>query len=83
MKTILNFLIICILLSFKADGHPTLSIGSAAPDFSLKGVDGKMYSLKSFANAKILMIVFTCNHCPTAQAYETRIKKLTALIPKL
>ncbi len=77
MKTILNFLVISILLSFKADEHPTLAIGSAAPDFSLKGVDGKMYSLKSFANAKILMIVFTCNHCPTAQAYETRLKKIT------
>jgi peroxiredoxin len=78
MKRILNLFIISILLSFKTDEHPTLTIGSAAPDFNLKGVDGKMYSLKSFANAKILMIVFTCNHCPTAQAYEARLKKITA-----
>lgn len=78
MKKILNILIIIALFSFKSDEHPTLAIGSAAPDFNLKGVDGKMYSLKSFAKSKILMIVFTCNHCPTAQAYESRLKKITA-----
>jgi len=78
MKIILNILIISLLLSFKADDYPTLAIGSAAPDFSLKGVDGKMYSLKSFTKSKILMIVFTCNHCPTAQAYEERLKKITS-----
>ena len=78
MKTILSLLIISILLSFKSDEIPSLEIGATAPDFNLKGVDGKMYSLKSFANAKILMIVFTCNHCPTAQAYEARLKKITA-----
>ncbi len=60
------------------DGHKTLSIGSPAPDFSLKGVDGKMYSLSSFKNAQILVIIFTCNHCPTAQAYEDRLIKLTS-----
>ena len=53
--------------------HPTLAIGSPAPDFKLPGVDGKSYSLSSFKNAKILVIVFTCNHCPTAQAYEERL----------
>lgn len=55
---------------------PTLSIGSPAPDFNLPCVDGKSYSLKNFADAKILAVVFTCNHCPTAQAYEERIKQL-------
>jgi peroxiredoxin len=50
--------------------HATLAIGSKAPDFTLMGVDGKMYSLKDFSKAKILMIVFMCDHCPTAQAYE-------------
>jgi len=59
------------------DDHPTLAIGSKAPAFSLKGVDGKTYTLASFAKYKILVIVFTCNHCPTAQAYEDRIIKLT------
>lgn len=78
MKTIFNIFIISLLLSFKADDYPTLAIGAAAPDFSLKGVDGKMYSLKSFAKSKILMIIFTCDHCPTAQAYEERLKKITS-----
>jgi thiol-disulfide isomerase/thioredoxin len=59
------------------DEHKTLEIGATAPDFKLKGIDGKIYSLASFKNAKILVIVFTCNHCPTAQAYEDRIIALT------
>ncbi|MCY2986669.1 MAG: redoxin domain-containing protein [Planctomycetota bacterium] len=54
----------------------TLEIGSPAPDFRLPGVDGKTYSLADFRDAQILVIVFTCNHCPTAQAYEERIKRL-------
>lgn len=63
--------------SFAADDPPTLAIGATAPDFKLKGVDGKIYSLASFKDAKILVIVFTCNHCPTAQGYEDRMIKLT------
>ena len=42
----------------------TLPIGSSAPDFSLKATDGKTYSLRNFADAKILVVFFTCNHCP-------------------
>ena len=53
-----------------------LAIGAAAPDFKLPGVDGRTYSLKDFAAAKILVVVFTCNHCPTAQAYEARIQQM-------
>jgi peroxiredoxin len=60
-----------------ADEHKTLAIGAAAPDFSLKGIDGNTYSLASFKKSRILVIVFTCNHCPTAQAYEDRIIRLT------
>jgi thiol-disulfide isomerase/thioredoxin len=63
-------------LTFIADQHPTLAIGATAPAFSLQGVDGKTYTLQSFKDAKVLAIVFTCNHCPTAQAYEDRIIKL-------
>jgi peroxiredoxin len=59
------------------DEHKTLSIGANAPDFRLQGVDGKMYTLSSFRDYKILVIVFTCNHCPTAQAYEDRLILLT------
>ncbi len=50
-----------------------LPIGSSAPEFALPGVDGKTYSLDNFKEAGILAIIFTCNHCPTAQAYEERI----------
>ncbi len=53
-----------------------LEIGENAPDFQLPAVDGKTYSLKDFAKSPILMVIFTCNHCPTAQAYEARLKKL-------
>jgi peroxiredoxin len=51
-------------------------MGSAAPDFHLPGVDGRTYSLKDFESAKVLVIIFTCNHCPTAQAYQERIAQL-------
>ncbi len=61
-----------------AEGPATLAVGTAAPDFELPGVDGKRYTLASFAKAKVLVIVFTANHCPTAQAYEARIAQLNA-----
>ncbi|MFT4155718.1 redoxin family protein [Parafilimonas sp.] len=63
-------------LCFANDEHKTLPIGAPAPDFRLPAVDGKTYSLASFKDAAILVIIFTCNHCPTAQAYEKRIIKL-------
>lgn len=58
--------------------YPTLPLGSPAPDFRLPGVDGREYTLESFAEARLVALVFTSNHCPTAQAYEERIKKLAA-----
>ena len=45
----------------------------AALDFSLPGVDDKTYTLASFADAKALVVVFSCNHCPYVQAYEGRM----------
>ncbi len=57
-------------------GVATLQIGASAPDFELPGVDGKTYRLSDFAAAKVLAVVFTCNHCPTAQAYEERLIQL-------
>jgi peroxiredoxin len=56
-----------------------LSIGSPAPYFSLKATDSKIYSLAEFSEAKALVIVFTANHCPYAQAYEQRICSLAEL----
>jgi len=57
-------------------GPPALAIGAAAPDFCLKGVDGQTHCLRDYAKAKVLMITFICNHCPTSQLYETRIKQI-------
>lgn len=48
-------------------------IGDIATDFSLKNVDDKMVSLVDFADAKGFIVIFTCNHCPYAVAYEDRI----------
>lgn len=71
------FFSVLIHPSWAEDPKP-LAIGSKAPDFSLKGVDGKTYTLDSFKEAKLLVVIFTCNHCPTAQAYEDRIIAFTA-----
>ena len=51
----------------------TLELGQSAPDFSLKGVDGKTYSLANFKDAKILVVMFTCNHCPYVIGSEDRM----------
>jgi peroxiredoxin len=50
-----------------------IEIGQHAPDFTLPGVDGKDCSLASFKEKKAVVVVFTCNHCPYAQAYEERL----------
>ena len=50
-----------------------LAIGAKAPDFDLPGVDGKNYSLASFKDYKVVVVMFTCNHCPYVQAYEGRL----------
>src|SRR3954462_6455798 len=80
-RTRSSFLAAVVLLTFasfavRAVDVKPLDTGAPAPDFKLKGVDDKTYSLADFAPAKILVVLFTCNHCPTAQAYEGRIKKL-------
>ncbi|MFL0685186.1 MAG: redoxin domain-containing protein [Algoriphagus aquaeductus] len=49
-----------------------LSIGDQAPPFNLPDVDGKFHTLEDFADKDVLVVNFTCNHCPTAQAYEDR-----------
>src|SRR5438552_12253667 len=75
-----SVLLIFISAALAADpaGFKTLEIGDAAPDFKLSGVDGKDYSLSDFAKAKLIAVVFTCDHCPAAQAYEDRIIQLHA-----
>ncbi len=58
-----------------ADVEP-LAIGASAPDFDLLGVDDRRVRLSDLAAARVLVVVFTCNHCPTAQAYEDRLAQL-------
>jgi peroxiredoxin len=52
------------------------NVGDKASDFKLKNVDGNFVSLKDFPDAKGFIVVFTCNHCPYAQAYQDRIIEL-------
>jgi peroxiredoxin len=52
---------------------PTLALGSSAPDFDLPGVDSRRYSLSSFADKAVLVVIFSCNHCPYVKDYETRM----------
>ena len=53
-----------------------MKIGSKLPEFNLPAVDGKTYSPASFSSSKVLVIMFTCNHCPYVRAYEDRLIKL-------
>ena len=61
-----------------AEDVKRLEIGAPCPEFSLPGVDDKTHTLDDYKDARILMVIFTCNHCPTAQAYEDRVLKLNA-----
>jgi len=54
----------------------SLHAGDPAPDFALPGVDGKTYRLGDFANRKLMLVVFWCNHCPYVQAWEGRMIEL-------
>ncbi len=55
-----------------------LPVGASAPAFNLPGVDGKNYTLGDFSEKDYLVVMFICNHCPTAQAYEKKIIDLVA-----
>ena len=75
----LFILVLMSLMSFAAHGqtsHPILPLGSSAPYFSLPGVDGKTHTLNDYGSSPVLVVVFTCNHCPIAQMYEHRIERL-------
>jgi peroxiredoxin len=68
-------LLALFLLSFRPV-NSGYSIGSTAADFSLKNTDGKMLSTTMYKNAKGLILVFTCNHCPFAKKYQQRLNEL-------
>ncbi len=72
-------------IAFKANPQPvpeqevkTLTLGSEAPAFRLIGTDGRWHELSDYAEAEALVLIFTCNHCPTAQAYEDRMIQFNA-----
>ncbi len=79
-RACLAFLLFLTLASYAGPDEgpaiPTLALGAAAPDFDLPGIDGRRHTLKDYATARLLVLVFTANHCPTAQAYEARIETL-------
>src|SRR5215471_6516316 len=66
-----------ILIAFMTSATTTgYQVGDKASDFKLKNVDGKMVSLADYKDAKGYIVVFTCNHCPYAKAYESRVMAL-------
>lgn len=60
-------------MSVSSKDNCKLKLGAMAPNFDLPGTDGKRYNLGCFSDKKILVIAFTCNHCPYVQAYEDRV----------
>ena len=72
---ILSFALVAVILltSAATNGY---KVGDTVKDFSLKNIDGKMVSLKDNIGAKGAIIIFTCNHCPYAKAYEQRVMEL-------
>ncbi len=77
MRKLLAFVLLSMMaVPLFAQSHPILALGSAAPPFSLPGVDGKIHKLGDYAASPVLVVVFTCDHCPVAQVYEQRIEKL-------
>jgi len=68
--------VLAFAISLRAEPHLIAPLGSPAPDFALPGVDGKVHKLSDYAASPVLVIVFTCNHCPIASLYEGRIQKL-------
>jgi len=65
----------------RAQDPRILEIGEKAPAFALPGTDGRIHTLEDFREAKVLAVIFTANHCPTAQAYEERIRQLSGDYP--
>ena len=72
-----------LITAFTTNNPAGYEIGSIATDFSLKNVDNKNVSLKDYKDAKGFIVIFTCNHCPYAIAYEDRIVDLDKKYKKL
>ncbi len=68
--------VLLALTTWAQEAHPILALGSPAPNFELPGVDGAVHKLADYSASQVLVVVFTCNHCPIAQMYERRITQL-------
>lgn len=66
-------LVAYFLLTISATNPKAYTVGDIAKDFSLKSVNGDTVSLSDYKDAKGVIVIFTCNHCPFAQLYEQRI----------
>ncbi len=75
-KGLLILFVLGMAIPLWADEPEVLPIGEKAPGFNLMGIDGTFHTLESYAGAEVLTILFTANHCPTAQAYEERVREL-------
>lgn len=75
MKKYITLLLVFAAILSQAQSK-TLKAGETAPDFKLKNVDNKEVSFESYPKAKGFIVVFTCNTCPYAKAYEQRILDL-------
>jgi peroxiredoxin len=75
MWRVLAFFVLALTASAQ-QMHPILALGSPAPNFELPGVDGAIHKLADYSSSPVLVVVFTCNHCPIAQMYERRIAQL-------
>ncbi|MCI4668330.1 MAG: thioredoxin family protein [Bacteroidia bacterium] len=75
MKKLISFSL-ALLLGVAALAQSGYKVGDKATDFKLKNIDGEMVSMADYADAKGFVVIFTCNHCPYAKAYEDRIVAL-------
>ena len=76
LYALLLFVSVFSISGFTSDAPTPYKIGDKATDFKLKSVDGKMYGMSDYKDAKGFIVVFTCNHCPFAVKYEDRINAL-------
>jgi peroxiredoxin len=76
LSALLLFVSVFFTAAFTSDVPTPYKIGDTATDFKLKSVDGKVYGMSDYKDAKGFIVVFTCNHCPFAVKYEDRINDL-------
>lgn len=83
IKVLAVVVLVGVMSAFTVKDSGGYKLGDAAEDFSLKNVNGKMVSMKDYKDAKGFIVIFTCNHCPYAVAYEDRIIALDKKYSKL